>query len=202
MLRSLLDSPELSVRRDALYALALLGSSGDAKLFADILADAAADSHHRYLAALALGKIGGDGVVASLESAATGAPAELRRGIVTALGHTRSPLAVPAIIRVVDDDTHNQMCGSLRLLTHRRWCEGAPVDHAARARRWLRDWQDRAPGTLIHGLEDCDVLEQKIGEYTSYRTRGSCRNRPFAQPPHHRGLPRLFRFGRRLVHRC
>lgn len=159
LLRGLLDSQNAAVRNATLYALAGLGRGDDVKLFATLLADATIDRSERGLAALALGKIGGDSVVPLLESAASNGPAELRRTIVTALGHTRSPLAVGAIARITDDDTRNEMCGSLRMLTHTVWCDGSLFDVDARARRWLREWSAQSPRPALHGLEDCDVLE-------------------------------------------
>ncbi|HEX6162843.1 MAG TPA: HEAT repeat domain-containing protein [Vicinamibacterales bacterium] len=159
LLHALLDAPEY-VRREAVHVRARIADPADTTFFANLLRDANADLMERRSAALALGKIGGDTAVSLLESAATGA-ATLRGTIVTALGHTRSPLAVPAIIRISDDDTYNEMCSSLRVLTHRAWCIGTPVDHQAQARRWLREWNERAPGAVIYGLDDCEDLESE-----------------------------------------
>ena len=161
-LRRLVDDPQLSVRRPALTALAYLGRPSDAPMFAAILSDKGADLELRSIAALALAKIGGDVVVAQLTSAAAGAPVELRKAIVTALGNTRSPLAPPAILGIADDDTSNEMCIALQTLTHRRWCNGSPLDHGALARQWTREWDARAPGTtMLFGLADCAALEDE-----------------------------------------
>jgi HEAT repeat protein len=91
----------------------------------------------RQRAALDLGCIGGDRAVRRLEAALRDAGPDTRGSIATALGNTRSRLAVPVLISMfADDPARDEVCDALVNLTHRTWCDGGDDDDASLRRAW------------------------------------------------------------------
>jgi hypothetical protein len=96
--------------------------------------------------------------VRHLERALDTVPAEVRPSVATALGNTRSRLAVPVLIGMFGNNpSRNDVCGALRTLTHRDWCDGTADDPAAKRRRWLRTWNENGSKTPIFGPAHCPV---------------------------------------------
>jgi hypothetical protein len=136
-------------------ALARVGHHDDAEFLAGVLQDHGDERSRRY-AALGLGHIGGDQAVQYLEIALRTAPPEARPDIATALGNTRSPLAVPVLIGMFGNNpARSEVCGALTTLTHRSWCDGTAADPAAQRRQWLRSWNENGSSTPIFGPDDC-----------------------------------------------
>ena len=155
-LRAAFGSSSDSLRSSIVLALARVGHRDDAELFATVLGDATADRASRQYAALGLGHIGGNRAVQRLDRALTAAPPELRSSIATALGNTRSRAAVPVLIGMYGNNpARNDVCGALRTLTHRAWCDGTADDPAAERRQWLRRWNEDGAKAPIFGADDC-----------------------------------------------
>lgn len=91
-----------------------------------------------------------------LERALAVSAADVRPWIAMALGNTRSAAAVPVLIGMVGDNpSQNDVCGALRTLTHRNWCDGTAGDPAATRRKWLRDWNTSRSKGPIFGPDSC-----------------------------------------------
>jgi hypothetical protein len=83
-------------------------------------------------------------------------PAEIRSSIATSLGNTRSRVAVPILIGIFGNNpVGNDVCGALRTLTHRSWCDGSGGDPAAIRRKWLRWWDENQHTVTIYGSDRC-----------------------------------------------
>jgi hypothetical protein len=120
-------------RAPIVLALARAADRDDAAFFATVLQDGSVDQTSRRYAALALGHAGGDQAVQHLERALSAAPSEIRPSIATALGNTRSRAAVPVLIGMLGNNpARSEVCGALRTLTHRTWCDGTADDLAAK----------------------------------------------------------------------
>jgi HEAT repeat protein len=145
-------------RADVVLALARIGHRGDADFLAGVLQDETMDQPSRIHAAAGLGRIGGDRSVRYLERALDGVPTEVRPWIATALGNTRSRLAVPVLIRMFSNSlAGNEVCGALTTLTHQEWCDGTLIDSAAKRRQWLRRWNENRWKASIFGPDNCPV---------------------------------------------
>jgi hypothetical protein len=145
-----------SRRQQIVLALAGIGHEADAEFFAGVLQDATADQYSRRYAALGLGYIGGDRAVRYLERALATVPVEIRPSIATALGNTRSRMAVPVLIGMFGNNpSRNEVCGALRTLTRRDWCPGTSDDPAATRRHWLREWNERGSTAQVYGPPNC-----------------------------------------------
>ncbi|HXG90368.1 MAG TPA: HEAT repeat domain-containing protein [Vicinamibacterales bacterium] len=162
-LRALFRSGDVSRRQGIALALARVGHSDDAAFLADVLQDATVEERSRSYAALGLGRIGGDQSVGLLEGALSGAPAEIRSSIATALGNTRSRAAVPILISLSGNNpAHNDVCGALKTLTHRTWCDGSYGDPAAKQRRWQRWWTTNGSNATMFGPDNCPVPPEDV----------------------------------------
>ena len=112
-------------------------------------------ARERY-AALGLGHVGGDQAALHLERLLPTAPAELRPTIATALGNSRSRLAVPVLISMYGNNpAQNEVCSGLKTLTHRSWCAGVADDPVASRRQWLRTWNETGSTAQIFGPDNC-----------------------------------------------
>ena len=139
-----------------LLALARVGHRDDAEFLATVLQDEKMDQTSRRYAALGLGHIGGDQAVQFLERALDGVSAEVRPWIAIALGNTRSRAAVPVLIGMFGDTpSRHNVCGALKTLTHRTWCDGSADDDAAKRRQWLRWWNENGTKASILGPDNC-----------------------------------------------
>jgi len=150
------DSPQARRRASIMLALARIGHPDDAGFFAGVLQDPAMDVGSRQYAALGLGRIGGDRSVRHLERALVAAAPDLRPRIATALGNTRSASAVPALIGMYGDkSSENEICGGLKTLTHRDWCDGRPGNPVDKRRQWRRAWSANRSKAPIFGPDSC-----------------------------------------------
>ena len=157
-LKSLYESHRESWREHVVLTLARYGHPGDAGFFVEVLADATADVRSRRYAALGLGHVGGDQAALHLERLLPTAPAELRPTIATALGNSRSRLAVPVLISMYGNNpAQNEVCSGLKSLTHRSWCAGVAADPAASRRQWLRTWNETGSTAQIFGPDNCPI---------------------------------------------
>ena len=155
-LKALYESHRESWREYIVLTLARYGHAGDAGFFAAVLADATADHRSRRYAALGLGQVGGDQAALHLERLLPTAPPELRPAIATALGNTRSRLAVPVLIGMYGNNpARNEVCSGLKTLTHRIWCTGVADDPVASRRQWLRSWNETGSTAQIFGPDNC-----------------------------------------------
>ena len=156
-LKNLVRSRDQARRSAVVLALARVGHREDADFLASILQDESMDQTSRRYAALGLGHIGGDASVRHLERALDDVDdvrAEVRPTVATALGNTRSKLAVPVLIAMFGNNpSRNEVCGALKTLTHRDWCDGTADDPAAKRRHWLRTWNETK--TPIFGPDTC-----------------------------------------------
>lgn len=153
-LKNLVRSSREARRSAVVLALARVGHRDDADFLASILQDETIDQTSRRYAAFGLGHIGGDASVRHLERALDNVPPEVRPSVATALGNTRSRLAVPVLIGMFGNNpSRNDVCGALKTLTHRDWCDGTADDPAAKRRQWLRTWNDTK--TPIFGPTNC-----------------------------------------------
>jgi len=135
-LKTLFERSRDSRRSSIVLALARVGHGDDAEFLAGVLQDVAADDQSRRYAALGLGRIGGDQAVRSLERALLTAPLEIRSSVATSLGNTRSRMAVPLLIGMFGNNpARNDVCGGLKTLTHRAWCDGTADDPSAKRRQ-------------------------------------------------------------------
>ena len=187
LLMDLYERTAGDLRPPVVLAMARSGDPGLTELLSRILADPSADISSRRHAALRLGLIGGERAVRDLERALAGADDQLRSDIVTALGNTRSKLAVPILIGQYGiNDTENAVCNSLRVLTHRRWCDGAGYDPAAKRRRWLRSWDANGSSATIYGLDSCEALyeaDREAAEAAATLERSFAAAPPFTARP-------------------
>ena len=187
LLMDLYERTTGDLRPPVVLAMARSGDPGLTELLSRILADPSADISSRRHAALGLGLTGGERAVRDLERALTGADHQLRSGIVTALGHTRSKRAVPILIgQYGNNDTENAVCNSLRVLTHRRWCDGAGHDPAAKRRRWLQSWEANSLSATIYGLDSCEALyeaDREAAEAAATLERSFPAEPPFTARP-------------------
>ena len=155
-LKNLVRSGRAARRSAVVLALARVGHRHDADFLASILRDETIDETSRRYAALGLGHIGGDPSVRHLERALDNVPPEVRPSVATALGNTRSRLAVPVLIGLFGNNaSRNDVCGALKTLTHRDWCDGTADDPAAKKRQWLRTWNESGSRTPIFGPANC-----------------------------------------------
>ena len=155
-LKNLLRGSPEARRSPILLALARMGHPEDTEFLSGVLRDETMDPTSRRYAALGLGHIGGDRVVERLERVLPAASAELRPSIAMALGNTRSRAAVPVLIGMFGNNpSRNEVCGALRTLTHRAWCDGTADDPAATRRQWLRSWSEDGPTAPIFGPDTC-----------------------------------------------
>ena len=99
-----LRSPSPAVRRDAVWALAVRGSSRSREAITARLGDA--DPATRGVAAWALGKLGDLAAVAPLIGALRDSDANVREMAVLALGDLGDPRAVPALALLAADPEH------------------------------------------------------------------------------------------------
>jgi hypothetical protein len=154
-LKNLFHSTDARRRSAIVIALARVGHRDDADFLAGFLQDGTNNLVSRQLAALGLGRIGGDQAVKLLEGALVTA-SELRPMIATALGNTRSRAAVPVLIGMFGNNpSRNSVCGALRTLTHRSWCGGTADDPSATRRQWLRWWNEHRSKTSLFGPDNC-----------------------------------------------
>ena len=155
-LKSLYESHRESWREYVVLTLALYRHPGDAGFFAEVLTDATADLQSMRYAAVGLGHVGGDQAALHLERVLPTAPPELRPTIATALGNTRSRLAVPVLISMYGNNSaRNEVCSGLKTLTHLSWCAGVADDPAASRRQWLRRWNETGSTARIFGPDNC-----------------------------------------------
>ncbi|HEY7287823.1 MAG TPA: HEAT repeat domain-containing protein [Vicinamibacterales bacterium] len=155
-LRKLARDAREARRSAAVLALARVGHRDDADFLANLLRDETMDQTARRYAAIGLGHIGGDASVRHLQRALDTVPPEIRPAIATALGNTRSRLAVPVLIGMFGNNpSRNDVCSALRTLTHRHWCDGTADDPAATRRQWLRTWNEGGSKTPIFGPAEC-----------------------------------------------
>jgi hypothetical protein len=154
-LRNLLARTGDRERSSIVRALAHSGNSDNAAPLADVLQDVAARDHDRRHAALGLGYIGGDQAVRYLERAIPTATQQIRSSIATALGNSRSRMAVPVLIDMMGSTPSiGEVCAGLRMLTHRSLC-GGTGDNLAEKRRWTRWWTENGQSAPIFGPDDC-----------------------------------------------
>ena len=99
-----LDSMDPVVRRDAVWSLAVRGSSGARAALVERLHDV--DPSTRGVAAWGLGKLGDRAAVAPLLAALRDDDAHVREMAVLALGDLRDPRAVPALAPLAADPEH------------------------------------------------------------------------------------------------
>jgi hypothetical protein len=143
-------------RFDVLLALARARHPDDAALLSSLLADGDVDLRSRSASALGLGYIGAEQAVRDLERALPSAPYELRSTIATALGNTRSGLAVPILIGMFGNNpAHDKVLAALKTLTHRPWSSDAGGDPAAQRRRWMRWWSENGSSVPLFGPDEC-----------------------------------------------
>jgi hypothetical protein len=163
-LKSLLATSGDSKRSGVVLALARIGHQGDAELLAGVLKDAASDEQSRRYAALGLGHIGGEKAVGYLGGVLPVASEEIRASIATSLGNTRSGAAVPVLISMYGNNpVFNDVCGALRTLTHRSWCDGSGGDPVAIRRKWLRWWDENQHTATIFGSDRCVDALPSVG---------------------------------------
>ncbi|HEX3968168.1 MAG TPA: HEAT repeat domain-containing protein, partial [Edaphobacter sp.] len=156
---------DLRLRTSIVLALAEMNSSDQLSFFASLLPGHSSEAEERIreFAALAIGRLGGDGGVDQLASFLTisGSQASpgLRSAIAIALASGRSKKAVPVLINLYDDDSdnglvQNSVCGSLESLTHRNWCvraSGQPDYQTP----WPDWWRRNAATTNLYGFDQC-----------------------------------------------
>jgi len=153
-LRKLFNNSES--RSAATLALARVGHEDDATFFSRTLESTDVDLASRGSAALGLGHVGGERAVQYLERALPGASSELRSVIATALGNTRSRLAVPVLIRMFGNNpAQAQVISALETLTHRPWGSDSYHDPAAQRRRWLKSWRESGSNSPLYGPDEC-----------------------------------------------
>ena len=146
-------------RSSIMWALALAGHEGDAGFFVEVLKDETIDSTPnspgmsiKEYAALGLGHIGGDQAARYLESTFTDASPEVRSHIVTALGNTRSRLAVSILLGIYSYEVY----GALRTLTHHAWDLDIYTTFTNR-KPLLRWWEKNKYKFPIFGTDNCPV---------------------------------------------
>jgi len=133
-------------------------STADPARLAQALRDRSTDDRARQQAALDLGCIGGDRAVRYLEASLRDARPDTRASIATALGNTRSRLAVPVLISMfADDPARDEVCDALVTLTHRTWCDGGDDDDASLRRAWRRWWSQMKSTVEIYGSDTCQT---------------------------------------------
>jgi hypothetical protein len=163
------DNANLALRRQIVQALAYMGTAEETTFFADVLQglEARPDDGVRSWAALALGRIGTEDHAAleALLAAPAGAGAETRTAVAAALGNTKSPEAVPALIDMYSDqneNVRNTVCGTLRGLTAYQWCNGSGTDAAIQQERWRRWWATQASQIVLHGDGECPAWNARL----------------------------------------
>jgi len=144
-------------------ALAEMNSSDQLPFFASLLPGHSSEAEERIreLAALAIGRLGGDDGVdqlaAFLKTSGSQASPGLRSAIAIALASGKSKKAVPVLINLYSDKdglVRNSVCGSLESLTHRNWCERAN-DQPAYQTPWSDWWTRNAATTNLYGFDQC-----------------------------------------------
>jgi HEAT repeat protein len=157
-LRNLFSRNEEPWRADVMLALARVGHHDDAAFFFSALQSTDVDLRSRVYAALGLGRIGGEDAVRYLERALPAAPDEVRSTIATGLGNTRSRLAVPVLIGMLDNKpAPNEVIGALQTLTHHPWESDVAADPAAQRRRWVRWWTENGSTAPVFGPDECST---------------------------------------------
>jgi len=140
----------------ALRAVARIGRREDLDFLNRVLHHAA-DPMDRMYAALGLGKIGGDEAVRALVDGDEHQPELVRWVITSALGNTKSPLAVDALVNRVGESSLpvSITCDALTDLTRHRWCDDS-WDKDVLRRRWKR-WSktNRRNGRLFNAADGC-----------------------------------------------
>jgi hypothetical protein len=156
ILRQLFQETMQPFRRSKVVgALALIGHRDDQSLFANVLQEPSIDTGTKSAAAFGLGRIGGDRSVEYLESALPTINAEARGDIATALGITRSRMAIPVLIGMATDPSIDyRHCSALTTLTHKDWCgiDGQDMD---RQEIWTRWWRANRNSVQIYGPDQC-----------------------------------------------
>jgi hypothetical protein len=155
-LKALFGTSKVKSKSSIVLALARIGHRDDFEFLATVLEDSKEAETTRGYAALGLGRLGGAAAVRRLERALPTVPSKLRQNVITALGNTGSALAVPILIRLyANDDDQLLVCRGVRILTHRRLCDGSVLEAAAWRRKTLQWWAANGPAVPIYGLDNC-----------------------------------------------
>lgn len=162
------SNPDPGLRARIVEALAKIGAPDDLQFLAGLLpaSGAYADRSRGQWAALGLGHIGGDSVVAALASGFSGSDEEVRHAIVLALGNTESSSAVDSLIGMYsdgDDLVRNDVCSALSELTHRLWCDGSGSSVTTQQARWRKWWSSHKENAVIYGKDDCPSHLLELG---------------------------------------
>jgi hypothetical protein len=152
-------SADLRVRAYIVEKLAGIGTPGEISFFSSLLAgrSSALDDPIRIFAALGLGRIDGEESVKVLESAPRNPNPEVRASVATALGNTKDPDAIPALIRMYADETarvQDSVCSAFVTLTHYQWCHGSGSGEMVQA-RWRAWWQSHSARLTLYDAGQC-----------------------------------------------
>ncbi len=171
------QSTDMNLRTKVVEALAYIATKDQIDFFSSLLPGRStkADDEIRKWAALGLGRIGGDEAATALmrttlmrttlmrTTARNNPNPEVRATIATALGNTRSRLAVPALINMYDPkdgQTSSAVCDGLTTLTHYSFCND-DVSNAKKAQaRWLGWWHARDTRTPLYANTQCVDLSK------------------------------------------
>jgi hypothetical protein len=155
----------LSFRRQVITELGFEAAPENAVFFSEILSNENVPGgmdplqFHQFneLAASGLGAIGGDDAVELLRTSPPSGDPFVRAAVASALGNTRTPSAVPALIDLYSDGdprVRKSVCEALQALTHLQWCDASESNAVSQAdlRLW---WQLHGPATKIYGPDNC-----------------------------------------------
>ncbi len=157
-LRQLFDkTADPDMRRSIIDRLAWLAGPGDPDLLSALTLDDthALDDDTRTTGLLGIARLGGEPAVRALLSVSSGSSPRIRQTVAAALGVTRSPSAVPALIDMYGDEpVRDAVCSALATLTHYQWCDGGATG-ADTQTNWRTWWRGHASQVAIHGTDDC-----------------------------------------------
>ena len=160
------ETSDLGVRRSIVHALAEMNSADQLDFFASLLPGhiSESDDNIRQYAVLAIGRLGGEGGVETLQQflRVYGAQASVRtRSVIAiALASGVSRKAIPILIGMYADssgEVMNSVCGSLLSLTHMSWCDGSGNVSRLQS-EWRAWWAENAPTAKLFGTDTCPAL--------------------------------------------
>ena len=160
------QTSDLGVRGSIVHTLAEMNSADQLDFFASLLPGhtSEADDNIRQYAALAIGRLGGEGGVETLQQFlhlyGAQASARTRSVIAIALASGMSRKAIPILIGMYGDssgEVKNSVCGSLLTLTHMSWCDGSG-DVSRLQAEWQAWWAKNASTARMFGTNNCPAL--------------------------------------------
>ena len=150
-------SADLRLRALIVEKLAGIATPGELPFFSNLLPGRSSplDDGIREFAVLGIGRLGGEDAVKVLQSVPPSPNPEVRQTVAVALGNTRSPAAVPVLIRMyADEPVRNDVCGAFATLTHYQWCGGGGSFTETQA-RWRKWWHGHASRLSLYGMDAC-----------------------------------------------